>query len=184
MQAHPHSWFLVADNLHLQACQLYKNKAKSYLTRIDFSSGDSDSWDSVNRAVFLLGGFALENAIKAFLVYENPSWISNGKLSRQLRSHSLSSLAAKSHHIPYKVHGRWILRAFEEGLESWARYPCSLTNDKSDVEKVLTNRLWSGYTRLTSAYGRKLKKMLSREWVGPHGFKGRFDIDGEYLSAK
>src|SRR6516162_9077364 len=35
-------------------------------------ASETKSWDRVDKSIFLLGGFALENAIKAFLVYENP----------------------------------------------------------------------------------------------------------------
>ena len=50
----------------------------------------------VDKSIFLLGGFALENAIKAFLVYENPDWVSGGRLSRNLKTHSLTKLQAKA----------------------------------------------------------------------------------------
>ena len=120
--ANPHSWLLTAVNLHDQALFLNCSIGRSMLTRTD-QEGDSTTWDGVNKSVFLLGGFALENAIKAFLVYENPQWISNGKLSSQLRSHSLVLLQKKSQQIPYKNRYVSILREFEAGLESWARYP-------------------------------------------------------------
>lgn len=81
-QAQPHSWMLVADNLHDQAKVLRKLRGSSLLTRN--SENSSTTWVNTDRAVFLLCGFALENAIKAFLVYENPSWISNGRLSGKL----------------------------------------------------------------------------------------------------
>ena len=83
----------------------------------DLRSGDTQTWDNIDKSVFLLGGFALENAIKAFLVYENPHWISNGRLSRSLRSHSLTGLQRQSAQIPFKSRYAWVLRGFEEGLK-------------------------------------------------------------------
>lgn len=94
--ANPHSWFLVADNLHTQAMELRSSVGRSNLARKDYLYNTELSRDATNRSVFLLSGFALENALKAFLVYENPDWISNGTLSRKLRSHSLTKLCEMS----------------------------------------------------------------------------------------
>jgi hypothetical protein len=68
--ANPHSWFLTADNLYEQTIALYRLRGRSSITRIDYRTGITTRWDDTNKSVFLLGGFALENAIKAFLVYE------------------------------------------------------------------------------------------------------------------
>jgi hypothetical protein len=149
--ANPHSWLLAADNLHLQALLLYSRQGQSTLTLTDFKAGVVKTWDSTNKAVFLLGGFALENAIKAFLVYENPHWISNGKLSKRLRSHSLTKLQKQSSLIPFKNRHLGVLEQFEEGLESWARYPCGLSLATSMVEGIMQHDLWSGYIRLMRA---------------------------------
>jgi hypothetical protein len=59
----------------------------------------------IDKPVFSLGSFALENAIKAFLVYENPSWVSNGRLSGRLKSHKLTQLQQLSKHIPWTCPG-------------------------------------------------------------------------------
>ena len=41
-------------------------------------------WAATNKATFLLCAFALENAIKAFLIYEHPAWISDGCLHHEI----------------------------------------------------------------------------------------------------
>jgi len=181
MKAQPHSWLLVADNLHTQAQELYTQRNRTYITQSDGSGNQIGKWDGVNRSIFLLGGFALENAIKAVLIYENPSWISNGRLSQQLNSHSLTTLSAKSSLIPYPNRGKWILKSFEDGLESWARYPCGLSVQDIADEGIMTPKLWHGYLRLMQAYQRKSHKMLRRLWRGPHGFEGRYEFSGEFF---
>lgn len=179
--AHPHSWLLVADNLHAQAVALYGGRGRSFTSRLGGTGVVQGQWDATNRSVFLLGGFAMENCIKGYLVYENPAWISNGRLSKQLRSHSLTALASKARNLPYPQRGQWVLQAFEEGLESWARYPCGLTSVVPGEEGILTERLWSGYLRLMRAYGRRLQSMLKRTWRGPHGFEGHFKFSGRFF---
>ena len=180
--ANPHCWLLTADNLHSQAITMANAKGQTTLTFIDHRHGTDISWDGVNRATFLLGGFALENAIKAFLIYENPAWISNGSLASPLRSHSLTGLQGQATRIPFKKRYLWVLRQFEEGIESWSRYPCALTATASSYEGHMTAGLWRGYLRLMRAYGKRLAELLARGWHGPHGFYGRWSFEGDFLS--
>jgi hypothetical protein len=181
--AQPHSWFLVADGLHGQAVELRTAFGRGQLSRIDPLGQSTSTWDVTNRATFLLGGFALENLLKAFLVYENPHWISNGRLGRPLRSHCLTRLAADSRLVPYKRRAARVLRAFEHGLESWARYPCGLSADDPGDERILDDRLWKSYLQVVGAYGRSLRKLLSTSWKGPHGFEARYRITGEFFGV-
>lgn len=178
--ANPHSWLLAADDLHEQALAQYRRRDGSVL--LIKKDGETKSWDRVDKSIFLLGGFALENAIKAFLVYENPEWVANGRLSHHLRSHSLTKLQAKSKLIPYKQRHIAVLKGFEAGLESWARYPCALTFDRTEEADSLAPELWAGYIRVMRAYGIRLRSLLSKKyWVGPHGFTGRWTFGAGFL---
>lgn len=178
-KANPHSWLLVADDLHQQAVTLHSVSGQEFLTR-RLSSGDDElTRDRSHRAVFLLCGFALENSIKAFLVYENPELIANAKLASQLQSHKLTKLSRQSVLLPYRQRGQWVLEAFEDGLDTWARYPCGLWNSTSKDEAILTEQVWRWYRRLIAAHGRKLEDLLKKGWRGPHEFKGRFRFQGE-----
>lgn len=180
--ANPHSWFLVADNLHAQAIEIKKNTGNSTLTRTNKQDEPELIRDAINRSVFLLAGFALENIIKAYLVYENPGWISNGTLAKKLRSHSLTDLAGLSKLIPHKTDGKKILKGFEDGLDSWARYPCSLSKEDTKDEEELTQKLWEEYKWLISAYSERLKELLEKNWRGPHGFEGHYKFEGNFFS--
>lgn len=181
--ANPHGWFLVADNLYEQASRL---REAPTLGTLGLRSGDGEhlaSWPVENRAVFLLAGFALENAIKAFLVYQNPGFVSNGRLSPTLRSHKLVKLSMKVESIPWPVKGTRIIREFERGLDSWARYPCALSASESEWEQALPDSLWSEYKRLMRAYGKRLRELLQKGWTGPYGSGGKWEIVGEFLGA-
>lgn len=166
-QANPHSWFMVANDLHGQAVRLYTTDTES-LTRHG-PDGVVDTWRSCSRSVFLLAGFAIENILKGYLVYENPTWIANGRISRPLRTHSLTRLESLAARVPYKGRRASVLRAFEHGLESWARYPCSLAAaDWRDPPKI-EDTLWGSYRKLIQSYGRRLQELLARGWRGPYG---------------
>ncbi|MBO0333492.1 hypothetical protein J0X12_07700 [Sneathiella sp. CAU 1612] len=182
LSAHPQSWFIVADNLHSQAFKLYGQRGMSYYS---LRIGDEvRRWDAISKSVFLLCGFALENAIKAFLVFENPQWVSNGRLAKQLKNHSLTELSSLSDTIPYKYKYNRILRVFESGLESWARYPCTLTIDTLKEEPQNLEEVWPSYCKLITAYGRRLERLLGTEWVGPHGITGSVETSGHFFSIK
>lgn len=175
---------LVADNLFEQSISLHNRIHLGKTTQRDRTGAVLGEWPSSSRSTFLLAGFALENAIKAFLVYENPGWISNGVLARQLRSHKLVELSQKSSRIPWPKRGPEILSHFEHGLESWARYPCALTACETEAEQNLPPALWSSYLGLMRAYGKALMILLQQGWSGPHGVAGHFEFQGSYLGAQ
>lgn len=180
--ANPHAWLQMADNLHEQAAEMYRRRSRSSILTMRNAKGEVlREARGVDKSVFLLGGFALENAIKAFLVYENPHWISNGRLSGELKSHKLTVLRGRSKLIPYKRTYTHVLEAFESGLDSWFRYPCALTMQDTKEGQNLYDHLWLGYTKLMSAYGKTLVTLLDREWKGPHGSHGSWKVRGETL---
>jgi hypothetical protein len=180
--ANPHSWLMMADNLHEQATEIYKGRSRSsIMTKVNANKEIVQQTRGIDKTVFLLGGFALENAIKSFLVYENPSWVSNGRLSGKLKSHSLTGLQKQSKFIPYKRAHIRVLEEFESGLDSWFRYPCALTIQDTKEGRHLFQDLWDGYEKLMRAYGKKLVTLLNKGWCGPHDSYGRWMVEGETL---
>jgi len=153
--ANPHSWLLTADELHEQAVSLNSGRSKSsIMTKVDKDNRVLRQTVGIDKTVFLLGGFALENAIKVFLIYENPQWISEGKLASKLRSHNLVKLHGLSAKIPFKKKHLWVLEEFESGLESWFRYPCGLTIADTIEGRDMHPELWDGYMTVMAAYGK------------------------------
>lgn len=181
--ADPHAWLLASDSLHEQAVALYRRRrAGGVLTRRDRTG--AVSWDNTNKATFLLCAFALENAIKAFLVYEHPAWVSDGYLHSEICPHKLVALSERSSLIPYRSRDRWVLAAFEDGNESWMRYPCGRRASDLHVELAMPDRLWAGYTRVMRGYGAKLIRLLGKGWDGPHGAGGGYwELRGQWLGG-
>jgi hypothetical protein len=182
--ASPHGWLMTADNLFEQCVGQYRHKGRGYLTLKD-RHGRQLRWDTVDRSLFLLGGFALENAIKAFLVYENPQFVANGMLARQLRSHRLVKLKRVSKTIPMPARSEAIIQVFEEAIETWSRYPSGLTANQTDHQRWFTPELWNSYCGLMRRYGLKLRSHLEKGWNGPHGSGGKWTFGPEpFLDAK
>ncbi|MBA7464933.1 hypothetical protein ES707_00091 [subsurface metagenome] len=183
--ANPHSWLLTAEHLHEQAVGLYEGRSRSsILTKVDAQGVILEQKVLVDKSVFMLGGFALENSLKAFLVYENPTWISNGRLAKNLKTHSLTTLQKDANLVPYKQQYLGVLEAFESGLESWFRYPCALTIEETTQERNLYSFLWEGYKRVMKSYGKRLSMLLDKGWHGPHDYYGRWTMEGDILGYK
>lgn len=174
--ASPPSWYEVAKLLNEQATVLHRDKS-TLIQRTD-QNGTSCTRFGTNRGVFLLAGFSVENIIKAFLIYENPTYIAHGKLSAQLRTHRLSKLWEASSYVPYKRRYASVVATLEDGLESWARYPCGLTQERAAFELVMTDAIWQSYNVMFLACGRRLERLLSKGFKGPDGHQSfmRYDV--------
>ena len=168
--ANPHEWFLTAVSLHTQAITLWRNRGHSRTTHTRVGHRPV-TWDDTNRATFLLASFAMENMLKAFLVYEHPDTIAEGYL-KNIATHDLPKLAGLSSLVPYKVRDRWVFDAFAEGNESWARYPCGRDANDLRPQGHFTSRLWLKYCAMMQAYTNKMQKLLTRGWMGPYGDYG------------
>ncbi|MDX0457406.1 hypothetical protein GOC72_28815 [Sinorhizobium medicae] len=168
--ANPHQWYYTADNLHIQALSLWRNRGQSLITMTKPGHAPV-TWDETNRATFLLAAFAMENMLKAFLVYEHPSFIADGYL-KEITTHDLWKLANRSSLVPHKARDRWVFKAFSEGNESWARYPCGRDADGIQPEGHFTERLWVKYCAMMQAYQEKIQRLLTKGWNGPYGHYG------------
>lgn len=178
--ADPHQWMLSAADLHEQAIALNQQRGLSSVT-LRRPGLAPVKWDGANRATFLLAALALESAIKAFLVYEHPEWISGGRLHDDLCTHKLTRLAARSSLIPYRDRDQAVLAAFEDGNESWMRYPCGRHAGDIAPQRPLEDRLWRQYRRLMRGYGGKLERLLAKGWVNPSGHACTWSLGWKYL---
>jgi hypothetical protein len=101
--AMPGEWRTYANELRESAELLWNDKGNKlrteYTEYAEVEDGDlkirseTKKVYSVSRSYVLLAGFALENLLKGYLVALNPTLINEGKLSNELKTHSLTSLA-------------------------------------------------------------------------------------------
>lgn len=132
---------------------------------------------TTNRSVFLLAAFALENLIKAYLVYENPHYIEGGRLSKQLlNGHGLSKLQKQCKKVPSPKRTRHVFETLEVGINSWARYPCSTSVERESAERTVTPEFWNAYNRVFDLYSRRLEELLSKKWKGAYGEIGHVEF--------
>lgn len=177
LRCHPLNWLVSADRLHEAAKTLRKHRRTKVSKRDAAGSG---SWfDGENTSCFLLAGFAAENVIKGFLVYEQPSLVANGKLARALLSHNLVSLAKRSNELPKLVYQERVLRALSDGLSTWSRYPVGCEVGDSSSEHEMSDGLWEDYLGFASESGQRLLTLLGALWTPAHGEPGRIEHKGE-----
>ena len=165
--ASPLNWYEVAKLMHENAHVLHDSPQGLVI----YTEGDRrTSRRTSNRPVFLLAAFAMENLIKAFLIYENPHYIEGGKLSKRLlNGHGLSQLQQQCKKIPQPKRTRHVLETLEVGVNSWARYPCSTSVERQSLECAVTPEFWAEYNRVFNLYSRKLESLLSKKHKGAYG---------------
>jgi len=162
----PLNWFEVAKLLHENAQTLYNSPHGHVI----YSNGTvSKKRATINRSVFLLSAIALENLIKAYLVYENPSYTEGGRLSKKLLSHKLSSLQEQCKKAPSPKRTQHVFKTLELGVNSWARYPCSTSIEQETLEGTVTPEFWDAYCKVFDLYSRKLEELLRKKWKGAYG---------------
>lgn len=168
--ASPLSWYEVAKLMHENALSLHSMPQG----KVTYSDGvKSITRPTSNRSVFLLAAFALENLVKAYLVYENPTYVKGGKLSRQLlNGHSLSKLQKKCKKIPAPKRTLYVFETLEIGVNSWARYPCATSIERESLELSVTPEFWESYTTVFNLYSSKLEQLLSKKWKDAYGEVG------------
>ena len=173
--AHPLNWYEVAKLMHMNAHTLHNSKQGLVTHTDDF---ESITRRTSNRPVFLLAAFALENLIKAFVIYENPKYIADGKLSRQLlNGHSLSKLQKKCKKIPSPKRTLHVFETLEVGVNSWARYPCATSIERESMERAVNPEFWRAYNMVFESYSQKQEQLLSKNWKGPYGKVSRVTFE-------
>ncbi|CAG0942323.1 hypothetical protein ANRL1_00898 [Anaerolineae bacterium] len=173
----PLNWLEVAKLLHENARALHDQDLGT-ITQV--RRGKAVTRRTSNRPVFLLAAFALENLLKAFLIYENPKYIEGGKLSRQLlNGHGLSQLQAACRKIPSPKRTRHVFETLEVGINSWARYPCATSVARETEEREVTDAFWREYNKVFDLYCRRLETLLVKRWTGPYGKVGYVTFTAE-----
>lgn len=163
----PLNWYEVAQLLHENALMLHA-MPQGTVTRLD--GAHSYTRRASNRPVFLLAAFAMENLLKAYLIYENPSYIEGGKLSRKLlNGHGLTDLHGLCKRLPSPKRTRNVLEVLQLGVNSWARYPCSTGVARESMERAVTDEFWNEYSRVFALYSERMRSLLQKRWSGPYG---------------
>lgn len=166
-RAHPVAWYEMAKTLHESALKLYQGRGA--IIEFRKSGQPVEKRDIINRPVFLLSGFAMENIIKAYCIYENPSYIENGRLDAVIKTHKIASLRLRCKTVPSPKRQQWIFETLEKGLNSWARYPCGTHAGMDEKELHASQEFWEQYLKSFRSHSERLEKLLKKKWKDPYG---------------
>jgi hypothetical protein len=172
VDAMPSSWLNYAIELKNSAETLWKTNDKSIRLEIrekiaDDLSGvrrDSRKIYSISRPYILLAGFALENLVKGILVFQNPSHITSGRLSRELKSHKVLELIQMVDGIELdETEGRFC-QIVQDAIPYWGRYPVPLEYNRVLPEIGINNKLRDAFLRLFTRLSRQLYFSIRDGW--------------------
>jgi len=127
--AMPDNWLSYSEELENAAEVLWSHVGD--VMTIEGESGIDGSIDLKKsshhaRTYVLLAGLALENALKAIIVTQNPALISSGVLHQSLKNHSLTRLAELIGDLQLTKVERRVLQICQDAIPYWGRYPVPL----------------------------------------------------------
>ena len=134
-------------------------------------TGSAASKSHVSRTWLLLAGFAIENLLKGLLIAENPSYVSNGHLSRKARHHCLTRLAERLTSIRLNQGDMVLLSLLESALPSWGRYPIPLSAEDVQEEEFAECNVRTRFATLFDKIDHCLYERIKNGWDGPNGFR-------------
>ena len=168
MKAGPDNWLDYAEELRNSMDYLWERKTWGIKMEYDDIDGFKEK-STISRTWLLLAGFSIENLIKGLIIAQNPSYISNGKLSRKLATHEISNLAQSIKDISLSIDEENLLIILEKCIPSWGRYPIPIHIDDLSPEINATDKIKETFEALFDKFYNQIEEMLKNTWKGPHG---------------
>jgi len=165
MKAAPDQWADYANELRNSMDYLWERKNWGKIINYDDIDGFTDK-SHVSRTWLLLASFAIENLIKGLLIAQNPMYISNGRLSRELTNHKLLNLARSINGISLTSEEQDLLNILETCIPSWGRYPIPISIDEIRTEVIITDKIKLTFKTLFIKYNNQIEEILTQEWKG------------------
>ena len=137
------------------------------------------------RAYVLLAGLALENSLKAQLILEQPTLITDAKLHKPLKSHCLTGLMDQIRKLTFSEAEKEIAAVCESAIPYWGRYPVPLDFRYLESEHRIPDDFHDAFAALNRRVRKAIYDKIKDGWdsgVGPKVLKLRskeFDDDLE-----
>lgn len=124
----PGEWLSFAEELMNAAEILWEQNGGPVRSEIIYDKIkviESKKVSSISRPYFLLVGFAIENLLKGFIVFDDPSTITSGRVKR-IKSHKITNLVKEISEIRLSETELDLCLKIEEAIPYWGRYPIPL----------------------------------------------------------
>jgi hypothetical protein len=179
--ASPAQWLGYAEELRDNAELIWSHEDESLRVGVALNAehsvvGDPLQVSGVSRTYLLLAGFSLENAIKGLLVFDNPSHINTGALSRELKSHDIEALVSKVRNLTLSEDEHEFCALLTSVIPYWGRYPIPLDKNRIMPEVGMTETRRHLFLRLFDRLAHRLYWSVRDGWdsgVGPKDLKMR-----------
>jgi hypothetical protein len=137
------------------------------------------------RVYALLAGLALENSLKAQLIVKNPTYITDAKLQKPIKTHQLTELMDLIKDLEFDEDEKKLAAICEQAIPYWGRYPVPLDyRGVADKYKIVGN-FHDEFVALNRRVRKHVHDKIKDGWdsgVGPKTLKIRsaeFDDDLE-----
>lgn len=184
MKAAPDQWADIASEIKSSMDYLWEKEQWGKI--VSYSDADGLKEKSpISRTWILLAGFALENLIKGTIIAQNPSYISNGRLSPKISNHRLLDLSNSIADFVFTESERDLLSVLESCIPSWGRYPIPKKIKDIEQEVPADINLKNAFDSLFVRLDRFLYDILKMDWAGPHDcvFHGFFRSEMEEMDS-
>lgn len=169
---------ITPEKLKISLDILWKERKKSL--RVSSRNNQILSKPTISRTWLLLASFSIENLLKGVIIYENPSYISNGSLSKKVSHHQLTDLSEEINSINFVEHELEIIEILESCLPYWGRYPIPKKAHEIENEIVASSDFKSIFESLYNRLDKSNYDSIKYGWEGPHGCKFLGSIRSKY----
>jgi hypothetical protein len=171
--ASPSEWLSYSEDLRDAAEVLWADSENGMLLDVHTTVNGTSRFEKTTghaRSYILLAGLALENAIKAMLVANDPTLINSGILQKALKSHKLLDLASRISGLSLSKEEQQVLKICEDAIPYWGRYPIPLSFDGLQPKEAATAEFRDGFAKLHSRLCKDVYFAIRDGWdsgVGP-----------------
>lgn len=192
--ASPQNWLGYSCELEDAASQLWDTRGDSMEVTLLHKSDASDQITKQltnPRAYALLAGFALENSLKAQLIVEQPAFVTNAKLHKPLKTHSLTGLMDRLNDLQFTDEERRVAETCESAIPYWGRYPVPLDFTQVESEHQIDDRFHATFLALNVRVRKHVYEQIKDGWDSGDGrkrgmmrlaeFEGEIDLNEPFL---
>ncbi len=170
-KAFPEHWFDYARELKDASMELWQSHKNVYIAYSTYEEGDFFR-KLYSRTYFLLMGLAIENLLKGILISENPEYILDGKIDKEISSgHNLEALLKKVGSINFMDREIEICRTLSQLIPYWGKYPIPKNFSMLKNELFMTEEWFEELLKLYTKLEFKLCEL------NINGIKGPNNID-------
>jgi len=167
-KAFPEHWFDYARELKDASIELWKSHKNMMIIYETYDEGNY-ARKLYSRTYFLLIGLAIENLFKGILISENPKYIENGQINKEISSgHNLEYLLKKVESIKFNEKEIEICRILSQVIPYWGKYPIPKNFNKLESEIFMTEEWFEELLELYSRLEIKLCELNINGIKGPN----------------